>query len=224
MEEKTIIRERGIAPAGVILCGDTIISGGYYDVENNLITPQIADTSIGRKAYIDQQREFYKQYENRIQSPDVHYISGKKLLVLDYAFEPDVSINYGYGSPSKTGIFYIRGIIDRILGCDNCYYYYKITCNYPGIISRDKFQSIIDTVKPDYVWIIGFDLFNRLPSIIGRGPSLVTQYGHANTFFLEGADSNNNILCLPMPHPKTPGFDSEVEQIWHSVIVELLKQ
>lgn len=222
MNEKTTIRERGTAPAGIVLAGDTIIPGGYYDAEDNYIFPEIADTTKGRRAYIVQRKALDEQFSKKIQAPGVHYLQGKKMLVLDYAFEPDESINYGL-IPQKSGLIFIQSVVNRILGCSSCYYYYKITCNYPGVISRVDFQSIIDKVNPDYVWVVGFDLFNRLPSIVGKGPSLVTNNGHANTFYIKGTDANNRILCLPMPHPKTPGFDSEVEQIWHDVIVELLK-
>lgn len=223
MEKKTTIRERGTAPAGLVLSGDTIIPGGYYDAENNLLSPMHADTKKGPREYYAQQKKLNEQFAQRIQEPDVFFLRGKRLLVLDYAYEPDDSVNFAYHHAGKKGIFYVQSIINRILRCAFCYDYYKITCNYPGVISRLDFQSIVDRVKPDYVWIIGFDLFNRLPTIVGKGPSLVTKNGHANTFYIEGASETGKVLCLPMPHPKTPGFDSEVERIWHEVIVELLK-
>lgn len=224
MELRTRIRERGVAPDGILLEGESFIPGGYYNLQNELITIYSKEPSfpLNRRDYIAKQRAEREEFSRKIQAPGVHYKKGKNLLVLDYAYEPDENVNVSF-SAGKEGIFYIQGVVNRILGCEFAYYYYKITCNYPGMVDANEINSILEKVCPDYILIIGFDLFNRLPIINGKGPNLVTPNGYAQTYTVWDAGKSRSVLCLPLPHPKTPGFDSEVEKIWHNVIVELFK-
>ena len=231
-ENLTRLRVIGIARSGILREGESLIPGGHYTYEGELIKPEINYEDLysrrfsSHKEYVAHksaiERAAWEEFSRRIQDPGVIYKQGKKLLVLDYAYEPPGfdQLNISFHG-NKTGVTYLSGVINRILGVDFGYSYIKITCNYPGRIDTEAINTILEEATPDYVWIIGFDLFNRLPVINGRGPDLATPNGFARTYTIWDESQSRSVLCLPMPHPKTPGFDSEVEQIWHGVLVEL---
>ena len=151
--------------------------------------------------------------------------SGIQKGTFEYEPEENKNRNYSFHNADNKGVFAIMRIANRILGCDDSYYlYYKITCNYPDMIDSSVVKGILNETNPDYIWIIGFDLFNRMPFINGQGPDLVTKNGFARTYTIWDETTSKSILTLPMPHPRTPGFDSDVEKIWHNVLVELFKQ
>ena len=234
--KETILRK--ISPSlcgGLILENNAFIPGGYYSPQGEFIKmKEIEHTHYPRKTqqeWIKKKKEkekaLFEDYHNRINAPNVSCRPGKMILILDYEYEPeeDKDRNYSIHGADKKGVFAIMRIANRILGCDDSYYmYYKITCNYPDMIDTSVVKRILNETNPDYIWIIGFDLFNRMPFINGQGPDLVTKNGFARTYTIWDETTSKNILTLPMPHPRTPGFDSDVEKIWHTVLVELFKQ
>lgn len=84
---------------------------------------------------------------------------------------------------------------------------------------EDVFDDILKN-EPEYLLVVGYELFNILPRITREGPDIVTPHGTAETFYVS-TPSGKEVVCLPMPHPRTPGFNDEVISIWHDVIVEL---
>lgn len=234
--KKTILRDnRTSHNGGLILENNIFIPAGYYSPQGEVIKmKEIEQTPYYGKSLQERRREgrekekaLIEDYSNQIKAPNVNYRPGKNLLVLDYEYEPDdaIHINHSYRDAEAKGVFAIMRIANRILGCDDSYYlYYKITCNYPDMIDSSVVKRILNETNPDYIWIIGFDLFNRIPFINGQGPDLVTKNGFARTYTIWDETTSKSILTLPMPHPRTPGFDSDVEKIWHTVLVELFKQ
>ena len=234
--KRTILRDiRTSHNGGLILENNIFIPGGYYSPQGEVIKmKEIEQTPYYGKSSQERRRErrekekaLIEDYSNQIKAPNVNYRPGKNLLVLDYEYEPEENKNRNYSvhDADKKGVFAIMRIANRILGCDDSYYlYYKITCNYPDIIASSVLKTILNETNPDYIWILGFDLFNRMPFINGQGPDLVTKNGFARTYTIWDETTSKSILTLPMPHPRTPGFDSDVEKIWHTVLVELFKQ
>lgn len=234
--KETILRKISTSPyGGLILENNALIPGGCYSPQGEFIKmKEIEHTHYPRKTrqeWIKERREkekaLFEDYHNRINAPNVSCRPGKMILILDYEYEPeeDKDRNYSIHGADKKGVFAIMRIANRILGCDDSYYmYYKITCNYPDMIDSSVVKRILNETNPDYIWIIGFDLFNRMPLINGKGPDLVTQNGFAQTYTIWDETNSKSIISLTMPHPKTPGFDSDVEIIWHSVLVELFKK
>lgn len=234
--KRTIVRDiRTIHNGGLILENNTLIPGGYYSPQGKLIKmKEIELNYCPGKSRIERRQErqekekaLIEDYTNQINAPNVIYRPGKRLLVLDYEYEPDdsIHINHSIKDAENKGVFAIMRIANRILGCEDSYYfYYKITCNYPDMIDPTVVKEILKATEPDYIWIIGFDLFNRMPLINGKGPDLITQNGFAQTYTIWDETNSKSIISLTMPHPKTPGFDSDVEIIWHSVLVELFKK
>ena len=235
--KKTSIRHIStVLQGGLILENDIFIPGGYYSPQGELVKMKELEQNspYPRKSWKERRQEnivkkqaLYKEYTNRITETNAYYRQGKRLLILDYEYEPDeeMHINHSVHEAENKGVFAIMSIANRILGCNDSYYaYYKITCNYSGVVNTNKINEILVNENPDYIWIIGFDLFNRIPLINGRGPDLETPNGFAQTYTIWDANNSRSILTLPMPHPKTPGFDSEVEKIWHTVLVDLFKQ
>lgn len=234
--KRTILRDiRTSHNGGLILENNVFIPGGYYSPQGEVIKmKETGQTPYYGKSWQERRRErrekgkaLIEDYSNQIKAPNVNYRPGKNLLVLDYEYEPDdaIHINHSYKDAEAKGVFAIMRIANRILGCEDSYYlYYKITCNYPDMIDPTVVKEILKATEPDYIWIIGFDLFNRMPLINGKGPDLVTQNGFAQTYTIWDETNSKSIISLTMPHPKTPGFDSDVEIIWHSVLVELFKK
>ena len=236
--KETILRKISTSPyGGLILENNALIPGGYYSPQGDFIKmKEIEHTHYPWKARQERLKEIrekekdkalFEDYHNRINATNVRCRPGKMILILDYEYEPEENKNRNYSvhDADKIGVFAIMRIANRILGCDDSYYlYYKITCNYPDMIDSSVVKIILNETKPDYIWIIGFDLFNRMPFINGQGPDLVTKNGFARTYTIWDETTSKSILTLPMPHPRTPGFDSDVEKIWHTVLVELFKQ
>lgn len=234
--KETILRKISTSPyGGLILENNALIPGGYYSPQGDFIKmKEIEHTHYpwkARQERIKEMREkenaLFEDYQNRINATNVSCRPGKMILILDYEYEPEENKNrnYSFHNADNKGVFAIMRIANRILGCDDSYYlYYKITCNYPDIIDSSVVKRILNETNPDYIWIIGFDLFNRMPFINGQGPDLITKNGFARTYTIWDETTSKSILTLPMPHPRTPGFDSDVEKIWHTVLVELFKQ
>ena len=159
-------------------------------------------------------------------------LRGRRLLVLDYAIEPEGfdDMNYSYRDNPKDGIWYIQTVLGRVISGtrDNSFNnvdYYKITALDGDFIPEETIKSIIDSTEPDYLLVIGDDLFYRMPLIDDDGPVLESRSGaYAETMTLSVLrPSGSPVICLPMPHPRTPGFDEEEEKEWHEIIVELFK-
>lgn len=189
-----------------------LIPGGYYDANGNRL-----------HAVRFNNLESVNDYQKKLAKASL--IQGKRILILSYEIElNDEHSNY----PDYDR--YIRRVMARILSggemtdLENAYYY-KISANEGDFIPDDILIRILNKVNTDFVITVGDELIYRLPLIKDNGPKLVIQDGlFADTFKLSyDRQVQSPVICVPIPHPCSPGFSIETEQKWHNIIVELYR-
>lgn len=226
---KVIINDRHIAEFGFGFNNSQYIKGGYIDgngqyIErtSSFIYPDNRDRNLSRKDIFRMMKEAHIKDEIAFNElvKDAKLLSfEKKLSVLISEYLPEERLEY-HGFNSR---YCPYSIVNEIITgkwnheADMNYHIITFTKRIP--FPEEVFNDILSN-DPEYLLVVGYELFNILPRITREGPDIVTTAGTADTFYVS-TPSGREIICLPMPHPRTPGFNDEVISIWHDVIVEL---
>lgn len=227
-ERVLYVNDRNLAEFGFEYQNGQYIKGGYLDENGQYIErtssfvypdnwyelPRKDKFRLRREASI-RDEEAYNEL-----TKDAYCLNfNKKLSVLISEYAPEeLLINRGFNDR-----YCPYSIVNEIitgkwnLEADMNYHIITFTKRIP--VPEEVFNDILSN-EPEYLLVVGYELFNILPRITREGPDIVTPVGTAETYYVS-TPSGREIICLPMPHPRTPGFNDEVISIWHDVIVEL---
>lgn len=203
-------------------------NGKYLDANGSPIILEEVSASIwmSRLEWDILRRHFELSYKENIASA-ASVVYGKKVLILDYEYEDDDNRNLSIDSLKKKGYIYNLELLNRIFGNtkDEDFlnvFYYKFTFHNSDMMSISDFYDILEKTGAEYIIFIGNDLLYRIPSTFCEGHNIVIEEGFASTLSINDS-KYHNITCLPIPHPQTPGFDYQVEKIWHKIFYKMLK-